>query len=78
MAFNLANLCLLPPQDLLISYQLSQPVAIQVHQALAQFEQALSLDESVQVTNINTALQQLTPVEFNPIEEELCNNTNLK
>jgi hypothetical protein len=78
MALNLANLFLLPPQDLLSSYSLSQPVAIQVHQALTQFEQALSLEESFQATNINAALQQLAPVEFNPIPEDLCNNTNLK
>ncbi|HAX79061.1 MAG TPA: hypothetical protein DCY88_25360 [Cyanobacteria bacterium UBA11372] len=78
MALNLANLCLLPPQDLVSSYQLSQPVAIQLHQALKQFQQALSGEEYLQANTINAALQQLTPVEVIPLEENFSTGTNLK
>jgi hypothetical protein len=78
MALNLANLCLLPPQDLLSSYQLSQPVAIGVNQALTQFQQALSGEESLHGNTINAALQQLTPVEVIPLEEKFSTGTNLK
>lgn len=78
MPLNLWNLCLLPPQDLLSSYSLSQPVAIQVHQTLAQFQQALSLEESLQANTINVALQQLTPVEVIPLAKEFLTGTNLK
>ncbi len=78
MALNLGNLCLLPPQDLLSGYSLSQPVAIKVHQALAQFQQALSLENSLQAKMINAALQQLTPVEVIPLAKEFSTGTNLK
>ncbi|GET40692.1 hypothetical protein [Microseira wollei] len=78
MALNLAHLCLLPPQDLLSSYQLSHPVAIQLHQALTQFQQALSGEESLQANTINAALHQLTPVEVIPLTKEFSTGTNLK
>ncbi len=78
MALNFASLYLLPPQDLLSNYQLSQPVAMQLHQVLTQFEQALSLEESLQVVTIKKALQQLTPVEVIVLEEEFLTGTNLK
>jgi hypothetical protein len=78
MPLNLANLCLLPPQDLLSSYPLSQPVAIQVHQALAQFQQALSGEDSLQANIINGALQQLMPVTVIPLAKEFSTGTNLK
>lgn len=78
MPLNLGNLCLLPPQDVLSSYSLSQPVAIQVHQALAQFQQALSIEESLQANTINATLQQLTPVSVIPLAKEFSTGTNLK
>lgn len=77
MALNLKLLYLLPPQDLLSSYQLSQPVAIELHQALTQFQQALSGEESLQVVTIMAALNQLTSVEVNPLAE-FVTGTNLK
>jgi hypothetical protein len=77
MSLNLANLCLLPPQDLVSSYPLSQPVAIQVHQALALFQQALSLEESLQANIINVALHQLSPVEVIPLVKESSTGTKL-
>ena len=76
MALNLGNICLLPPQDLLRGYS-SQPVAIKVHQALAQFQQALSLENSLQANMIDAALQQLTPVEVIPLAKEFSTGTNL-
>ncbi len=78
MPLNLGNLCWLPPQDVLSSYSLSQPVAIQVHQALAQFQQALSIEESLQANTINATLQQLTPVSVIPLAKEFSTGTNLK
>lgn len=78
MPLDLGNLCLVPPQDLLSSYSLSQPVAIQVHQALAQFQQALSIEESLQANTINATLQQLTPVSVIPLAKEFSTGTNLK
>ena len=78
MPLNLGNLCLLPPQDVLSSYSLSQPVAIQVHQALAQFQQALSIEESLQANTIYATLQQLTPVSVIPLAKEFSTGTNLK
>ncbi|KYC38608.1 hypothetical protein WA1_36110 [Scytonema hofmannii PCC 7110] len=78
MPLNLENLCLLAPQDLLSSYPLSQPVAIQVHQAITQLQQALSQEESLQANTINTALQQLTPLEVIPLAKEFSTGTNLK
>jgi hypothetical protein len=78
MAVNLANLCLLPPQDLVSSYQLSQPIAIGVNQALKQFQHALSGEESLQANTINAALQQLTPLAVIPLAEEFSTGTNLK
>ena len=77
MDLNLAHLHLLPPQDLLSSYQLSQPVAIELHQALTQFQQALSGEESLQVATINGALEQLTLIEVNPLAE-FVTGTNIK
>lgn len=77
MPLKLGNICLLPPQDLLSSYSLSQSVAIQVNQALAQFQQALSLEESLQANIINAALQQLMPVSVIPLGKEFSTGTNL-
>ncbi|MUG91080.1 hypothetical protein F7734_00615 [Scytonema sp. UIC 10036] len=78
MPLSLEDLCLLPPQDLLNTYPLSQPITIQVHQTITQFQQALSGEESLQANTINTALQQLTPVEVIPLSEEFSTGTNLK
>ncbi|MGB8685741.1 MAG: hypothetical protein WCD53_00155 [Microcoleus sp.] len=70
MPLNLANFYLLQPQDLLSSYPLSQILAIQIHQALAQFQQALSGEESLQANIINGALQQLIAVSVIPLAKE--------
>lgn len=78
MPLNLGNLSLLRPQDLLSTYPLSQPVAMRVHQVLAQLQQALSGEESLQGKTINAALQQLTPVEVIPLEEQFSTGTKLK
>lgn len=76
---NWTHLDLLPPQELVRPYELSQPAKGQLKLTLQQLKETLALENPVQaMASIKVAWQQLCPVETVLLEEEVPTGTSLK